>query len=62
MSKGSAPRPMNVDLGKFEKNWDNIFGTARTASEDRVLLICTFPDKNHRCEGCDCWKSKEVSQ
>ena len=26
MSKGSAPRPFNVDRQAFENNWDAIFG------------------------------------
>jgi len=26
MGKGSSRRPRQVDLGTFEKNWENIFG------------------------------------
>ena len=26
MGKGSSRRPREVDLGTFEKNWENIFG------------------------------------
>ena len=33
MSKGSRPRPIFVDLEKFDENWDKIFGQNSTQSE-----------------------------
>lgn len=26
MGKGSKPRPIFIDMGKFDENWDKIFG------------------------------------
>ena len=30
MSKGSAPRPFEVDQKTFESNWEKIFGNRKT--------------------------------
>lgn len=30
MSKGSAPRPFDVDQKTFESNWEKIFGNRKT--------------------------------
>ena len=30
MSKGSAPRPFEVDQKTFENNWEKIFGNRKT--------------------------------
>ena len=36
MSKGSAPRPFDVDRQAFENNWDAIFGKRKSANgEDK---------------------------
>ena len=32
MSKGSAPRPFDVDRQSFENNWDAIFGKRKPAN------------------------------
>jgi hypothetical protein len=32
MSKGSAPRPFDVDRQAFENNWDAIFGKRKSAN------------------------------
>ena len=32
MSKGSAPRPFDVDRQAFENNWDAIFGKRKPAN------------------------------
>jgi len=34
MSKGSAPRPFDVDRQSFENNWDAIFGKRKPANGD----------------------------
>ena len=34
MSKGSAPRPFDVDHKVFENNWDAIFGKRKSANKD----------------------------
>ena len=34
MSKGSAPRPFDVDRQAFENNWDAIFGKRKSANKD----------------------------
>ena len=34
MSKGSAPRPFDVDRQSFENNWDAIFGKRKSANGD----------------------------
>ena len=34
MSKGSAPRPFDVDRQAFENNWDAIFGKRKSANGD----------------------------
>jgi len=32
MSKGSAPRPFDVDRQAFEDNWETIFGKRKSAN------------------------------
>ena len=32
MSKGSAPRPFDVDRQAFENNWETIFGKRKSAN------------------------------
>ena len=34
MSKGSAPRPFDVDRQAFEDNWETIFGKRKSANGD----------------------------
>jgi len=34
MSKGSAPRPFDVDRQAFETNWETIFGKRKSANGD----------------------------
>ena len=34
MSKGSAPRPFDVDHKVFQNNWDAIFGKRKSANGD----------------------------
>ena len=34
MSKGSAPRPFDVDRQAFENNWDAIFGKRKSSNKD----------------------------
>ena len=34
MSKGSAPRPFDVDRQAFENNWDAIFGKRKSENKD----------------------------
>jgi len=34
MSKGSAPRPFDVDHKVFQNNWDAIFGKRKPANRD----------------------------
>ena len=34
MSKGSAPRPFDVDHKVFQNNWDAIFGKRKSANKD----------------------------
>ena len=34
MSKGSAPRPFDVDQKTFEDNWEKIFGNRKTKNGD----------------------------
>ena len=34
MSKGSAPRPFDVDRQAFENNWDAIFGNSKRKNGD----------------------------
>jgi len=34
MSKGSAPRPFDVDRQAFEDNWEAIFGKRKSANGD----------------------------
>jgi len=60
MSKGSTPRPVFIDMDKFEENWERIFGDKRLTdvSPGKGMLICTLPDKNVRCPECNCWKSE----
>jgi hypothetical protein len=51
MSKGSAPRPFDVDRQAFENNWDAIFGKRKSANNDdqhddlgkRVRKIKPYP-------------------
>ena len=34
MSKGSAPRPFDVDHKVFQNNWDAIFGKRKSPNKD----------------------------
>jgi hypothetical protein len=52
--KGSAPRPIFVDLDKFDENWDSIFGKN---SKDHGPE-CETMDPKDKCPLCDCWKQK----
>ena len=53
--KGSAPRPLGVDWGKFEESWDKIFGKKVKVSgvpyEVEAEKICCNGDCH---EGRDC--------
>jgi hypothetical protein len=54
--KGSAPRPIFIDMEKFDENWDKIFGKQSTAHGPE----CEDINRDVRCEKCTCWKSITV--
>jgi hypothetical protein len=55
--KGSAPRPILIDMDKFDENWDKIFGECSTDHGPE----CEDPDPCERCFKCDCWKALGLS-
>jgi hypothetical protein len=50
--KGSAPRPIFIDMDKFDENWEAIFGKRSTDHGPE----CESMDPKERCKNCNCWK------